>query len=68
MKINTQDGIAEGLPLSDIQQNTRWLKRIFYLGIIGFIILAFLIWYAKYHNLVSYPLNIMNGVIEACSR
>lgn len=26
MKISTKGGIAEGMPLSDIQENNRWLK------------------------------------------
>lgn len=34
MKIKTKNGAAEALPLSDIQENTRWLKLNFYLSLI----------------------------------
>ena len=45
MKIQTNKGIAEGLPLSDIQENNKWLKVIAVsFAIFVFFLIAFVLW------------------------
>ena len=45
MNIKTKDGIAESMPLSDIQENNRWLKviAISFATLVLFIII-FVLW------------------------
>ena len=45
MKLKTPAGIAEPMPLSDLQQNNKKLNNIFYLGIVGFIYLLLMTGY-----------------------
>ena len=45
MKIRTESGIAESMPLSDIQENNRWLKVLaisFALFVV--LLIAFALW------------------------
>ena len=58
MKIQTKAGISEDLPLSDIQENNRWLKvlAISFSILVVFIILTtiFAFWYANKYHVVAY--------------
>lgn len=61
MKIKTKDGIAEPLPLSDIQINNRWLKVI---GFTMFLFFIYLIWLTYY--IISN--NVVNNIIYELSQ
>ena len=70
MKILTPKGIAEGRPLSDIQEYNIQLKRntkaVYVL--IAVILLLFILsfWYVKHYNVVEYPVNILKTIATKC--
>ena len=63
MKIKTNDGIAEGMPLSDIQRNNKLLKGFLILGIIIFAYVLFMTWYIIHNNVLNNALNTLGGCI-----
>ena len=45
LKIKTNDGIGESMPLTDIQKNNRWLKLLsISFAIFIFFIIIFILW------------------------
>jgi len=64
VKLQTEGGIAEPLPLSDIQENNRLLRRlvnaIIAISAIGFIYLFWLTYYLIKNNVV-------NNIVRACA-
>ena len=59
MTIKTNDGIAEGMPLSDIQINNKMLKGFLILGIIIFAYVLFMTWYIIHFGVV-------NNIVARC--
>lgn len=59
MKIKTQDGISEAMPLSDIQVNNRMLKSISWIMFFFFIYLIWLTYYVISRNVV-------NNIVARC--
>ena len=63
MKIKTNDGIAEAMPLSDIQKNNKLLKLlIFVIGILGSLSLIYIFWLTNY--IISN--NVLNNIVANC--
>ena len=59
MKIKTNEGIAEGMPLSDIQRNNKLLRGFLILGILIFAYVLFMTWYIIYFGVV-------NNIVARC--
>ncbi len=53
MKLRTKEGLAEPMPLSDIQRNNRLLNRLIYLGYVAFIYIVVMTTYIIYNNVVN---------------
>ena len=68
MNIKTEDGIGTPLPLTDIQQNTRWLKVLIIMIVLLILFIIGIFLYAKHNNWASYPVGLMKDVIEVCKR
>ena len=66
MKIQTEEGIAESLPLSDIQQNTFWVKVLVYvvaiLTLLGWSFFIYLLWVTMY----IIENDVINNVVAKC--
>ena len=53
MKIQTPFGLGEGMPMTDIQRNTFWL-RILAIGVLSmFVFLVFMTWYIMHFDVVN---------------
>lgn len=64
MKIETKDGIGEGLPLTDIQMNNKLLKRLLLIILIlGSLSLLYIFWLTYY----IIKNNVLNNVVAMCS-
>ena len=53
MQIKTPNGIAEPMPLSDIQQNNKQLNRLIILGYLAFGYLIVMTTYIIYNNVLG---------------
>ena len=59
MNLKTKNGLAEPMPLSDIQENNRWLKAV---AVILLLFFAYLIW-LTYYVIAN---NVLNNVVARC--
>ena len=67
MKINTPNGTGKGMPLTDIQENNKLMKKLIYAiagvgGIVGggFLVLSlYILWQIQ-------KWNILTNIVEAC--
>ena len=70
MNIKTKGGIAEGLPLSDVQEYNLQLRRntkaIYLLAWLIIFLFIFIFWYLKHYNIVGYPVSILRTIAERC--
>ena len=54
MKIKTRKGIAEGMPLSDLQKNTFWVRMVVFSVLLWWITFIILLWYATSHETLAH--------------
>ena len=53
MQIKTKNGIAESMPLSDIQRNNQLLNKLIYLGWAALVYIIFMTLYIMYYNVIG---------------
>ncbi len=63
MKIQTPNGEAQGMPLSDIQQNTKSMKLLaISLSVAASVVLVYILWLTNY--IIKY--DVIGNILRAC--